>query len=318
MDEPDRIAVNHCSQEENVFPSRSIREKGLCGYLHHAMQAILPDITAFTDFRQFLKECYAYQKKRDPKFSHRYFCKKAGYASSSTFADILKGRRNLSAPATLRLARALNLSKTDEEYLVHLVQFNQAESLEVKNHHYARMLAMSRVSIAALSPEKYAYFSKWYHAALRELIYFTPFKGDYKALGRKLNPPIPANQVKQSIALMERLGLIQKGNDGCYRQTSAMLTADSLGGEMHVENFQSETMRLALESLNRHSPESRDISTLTVTLSAESLQKTKEAIKALRQCVLALAEKDKAVDRVIQLNIQLFPLTRDDASSQKG
>lgn len=155
-------------------------------------------------------------------------------------------------------ARALKLSREDEEYLVHLVQFNQADSLEVKNHHYARMLAKSRVPIATLSPDKYAYFSKWYHAALRELIYFQPFSGDYKNWGRKLNPSISANQVKQSIQLLQRLGLIQKGADGCYRQASAMLTADSLGGEMHVENFQSETMRLALESLNRHSAEARD------------------------------------------------------------
>src|SRR5206468_7835091 len=51
-----------------------------------------------------------------------------------------------------------------------------------------------------------------------------------------------------------------------------------------------------------HSPESRDMSTLTATLSAESLEKAKAAIKALRQCILALAEKDKRVDRVMQLD----------------
>ncbi len=101
------------------------------------MKATLPDVTTYTDFRQFLRDCYDFQKKRDPKFSHRYFCKKAGYGSSSAFADILKGRRNLSAPAALRLARAFELGKSDEDYLLHLVQFNQAESLEVKNLHYA-------------------------------------------------------------------------------------------------------------------------------------------------------------------------------------
>ncbi len=277
-----------------------------------------PKVTAYTDFRQFLKDFYEFQKKANPKFSHRYFCKKAGYVSSSAFADILKGRRNLSAPATLRLARAFGLSKPDEEYLVHLVQFNQAESLEVKNHHYGKLLSMARLSINALSPDKYEYFAKWHHAALRELIYYTPFNGDYKALGRKLDPPVSAAKVKESIALLERLELIQRDAKGYYRQTSALLTADTLGGEMHVENFQAETMRLALDALNRHSPEARDMSTLTVTLSDESWGKTKDAIKALRQCILSLAEKDKHVDRVVQLNVQLFPLTRDDAGSKKG
>jgi uncharacterized protein (TIGR02147 family) len=282
------------------------------------MKSSLPDVTTYTDFRKFLKDCYDFQKNRDPKFSHRYFCKKAGYGSSSAFADILKGRRNLSAPAALRLARAFDLPKSDEDYLLHLVQFNQADSLEVKNLHYARMLALARISLDVISPDKYEYFSKWYHAALRELIYYTPFNGDFKALGRKLDPSIPAAQAKQSIALLEKLGMIKKDADGYYRQTAALLTADSLGASLHVENFQAETMRLAMESLSRHAPASRDMSTLTATLSADSLEKAKAAIKALRQCILNLAEKDQRVDRVMQLNIQLFPLTRGQAGEQEG
>jgi uncharacterized protein (TIGR02147 family) len=282
------------------------------------MKPALPDITAYTDYRKFLRDCYDFRKKSDPKFSHRYFCHKAGYGSSSAFGDILKGRRNLSAPAALRLARAFELGRTDEEYLLQLVQFNQAGSLEVKNLHYARMMSLARINIDAISPDKYAYFSKWYHAALRELIFYTPCKDDYKALGRMLDPSIPAAQVKQSIALLEKLGMIERDADGYYRQTSALLTADSLGGAMHVENFQAETMRLALESLSRHPPALREMSTLTATLSAASVDKAKEAIKALRQCILALAEKDEHVDRVMQLNIQLFPLTRADAGAGVG
>jgi uncharacterized protein (TIGR02147 family) len=282
------------------------------------MKTAQPDVTAYTDYRRFLKDCYDFRKKSDPKFSHRYFCKKAGYGSSSAFGDILKGRRNLSATAALRLARALELGRSDEEYLLQLVQFNQAGSLDVKNLHYARMMSLTRISLDVISPDKYAYFSKWYHAALRELIFYTPFRDDFKALGRKLDPTVPAVQVKQAIALLEKLGMIERDADGYYRQTSALLTADSLGGEMHVENFQAETMRLALESLSRHPPASREMSTLTATLSAGSVEKAKEAIRALRQCILAMAEKDAHVDRVMQLNIQLFPLTRGDAGEEKG
>jgi uncharacterized protein (TIGR02147 family) len=282
------------------------------------MESRLPDVTVYTDFRKFLRDCYDLQKKRDPKFSHRYFGKKAGYVSSSAFADILKGRRNLSALGALRLARAFGLGKSDEEYLLHLVQFNQAGSLEVKNLHYARMLALARIPLDVISPDKYEYFSKWYHAALRELLYFAPCDGDFKALGRRLDPPVPAAKVKQSIALLEKLGMIKKDAEGRFRQTSALLTADSLGESLHVENFQAETMRLAIESLSRHAPEARDMSTLTATLSAESLVKAKAAIKALRQCILALAEKDQHVDRVMQLNIQLFPLTRGETGEKEG
>ncbi len=279
------------------------------------MKPSIPDVTAYTDFRKFLKDCYDEKKRRDPKFSHRYFCKKAGYGSSSAFADILAGRRSLSAPAALRLARALELTKQEEEYLLHLVNFNQAGSLEIKNMHYSKMLSLGRISLDVISPEKYAYFSKWYHAALRELLFYTPFKDDFKALGRKLDPSVPAQEVKKAIALLEKLGMIAKDASGFYKQTATLLTTDGLGETLHVENFQTETMKLAMESIDRHPQKARDMSTLTATLSAESVEKVKAAIKALRQCVLVLAEKDQKVDRVMQLNIQLFPLTRDSELS---
>src|SRR5690606_33244706 len=129
-------------------------------------------------------------------------------------------------------------------------------------------------------------------------------------LGRKLNPAVPASQVKKAVALLEKLGMIAKDRDGYYRQTVALVSTDDLGASLHVENFQVETMRLGIEALERHPPADRDISTLTATLSQESLAKVKAAFKELRNCVMILAAQDQNVDRVIQLTIQLFPLTR--------
>ncbi len=274
------------------------------------MGPLSPDVSAYMDFRTFLKDCYEDRKRQNPKFSHRYFCKKAGYGSSSAFADILAGRRSLSSTAALRLSRALELNKDEEEYLLHLVSFNQAGSLELKNLHYAKLLAMSKIQLNVISADKYEYFSQWYHAALRELLYFTDFKEDYKSLGRKLNPSVPTAQVKKAIGLLEKLGMIAKDAQGYYRQTANLISSDDLGESLHVENFQTATMKLAMESLDRHAKDARDISTLTATLSAESVEKVRAALKTLRKCVLTLAEQDKNVDRVIQLNIQMFPLTQ--------
>jgi uncharacterized protein (TIGR02147 family) len=74
-------------------------------------------------------------------------------------------------------------------------------------------------------------------------------------------------------------------------------------------------MRLAIDALDRHPRETRDISTLTATLSAESVEKAKAAVRSLRQYLLGLAEQDEAVDRVYQLNVQLFPMTRITAEN---
>jgi len=276
----------------------------------------------YDDFRALLKDRYQDLKNRDPKFSHRYFCHKAGYGSSSAFSDVLSGRRKLGKAAALRLAKALHLSRDEEEYFLDLVDFNQAGTLEEKNLYYAKLLALKGAHLDVLSPEKYEYFSKWYHAAIRELLYFHPCKGDFRELGRRLSPPVPAAQVKKAVLLMERLGLLAKDGQGRYRQTSKLVSTHDAAGSLLVENFQAATMQLAREALDRHAPAVRDISTVTATLSEGSLERVKAAIKALRQTVLSLAEQDESVDRVYQLNIQLFPLSRvhgpgkDEASGE--
>jgi len=274
------------------------------------MQNEYPPVHAYDDFRVLLKARYQELKERDAKFSHRYFCRAAGYGSSSAFGDVLNGRRKLSQTGALRLAKALKFTKEEGEYFLILVNLNQAGSLEERNLYYAQLLALKSMPMETLAPGKFEYFSKWYHAALRELLYFHPCKDDFKALGKRLDPPVPAVQVKKALLLMEKLGIVARDAQGFYRQTAKMLTAEGTGASLHVDNFQAETMRLAAESLDRHTRGARDISTLTATLSAESLEKAKAAVKSLRQYVLTLAEQDEAVDRVYQLNVQLFPLTR--------
>jgi len=270
-------------------------------------------VQAYDDYRQLLKARYQELKGRDAKFSHRYLCRAAGYGSSSAFGDVLNGRRKLSPSAAMRLAKALKFGREEEEFFLNLVHLNQAGTLEERNLYYGRMMAMKGIRMETLAPGKYEYFRKWYHAALRELLYFHPCKDDFKALGRRLDPPVPAAQVKKALLLMEELGIVSRDAKGYFRQTAKVITVDGAGGSPDLDNFRVETMRLAIEALDRHPRETRDVSTLTATLSAESVEKAKAAVKSLRQYVLGLAEQDEAVDRVYQLNVQFFPMTRIEA-----
>lgn len=269
----------------------------------------MPDLFAYDDYRRYLKDYYQERKSQDPKFSHRYLAGKIGYGSSGAIADILAGRKNLAAAASLRMARALGLGRSEEEYFLHLVAFNQAGTLEEKNLHYAKILSMARLRVDVIAPEKLEYFSKWYHAALRELLYFHPCKDDFKALGKKLRPAVPEKDVKKALLLMERLGMVVRDEKGYFRQNAKLVSTPDFGESLLVDNFHMATMKLAMEALDRHPRGKRDFSTLTLTLSEKSLEQAKTALKALRQCILGLAEKDEKVDRVYQLNIQMFPLT---------
>jgi uncharacterized protein (TIGR02147 family) len=56
----------------------------------------------------------------------------------------------------------------------------------------------------------------------------------------------------------------------------------------------------------------RDLSALTLCVGKTGLARLKQHVQALRRELLALGESDDDRTEVVQLNIQLFPLTRAD------
>jgi uncharacterized protein (TIGR02147 family) len=264
----------------------------------------------YTDFRSFLSDHYAHRKKQDPKFSHRFFAQKAGIRSSGFFSDVLKGRRNLTTALIMKFSEALKLKPNERDYFENLVRFTQARNLSEKSHYYEKMLSFQNIKAEILGRHQYEFYSKWYYSAIRELINFLKFKDDYTGLAKKLDPVVTPSQARKAVRILEKLGLIKKGADGAYQQTSAIITTGKEFRSINVANFQKATMDLAREAIERHPRENRDISTLTVTLSEDSVSAVKNEIGGLRKKVLSLARAEQKADRVYQVNFQLFPLSK--------
>ena len=80
---------------------------------------------------------------------------------------------------------------------------------------------------------------------------------------------------------------------------------------MAINNFQLATLDLAKESIDRFTKEERDISTLTLSFSKEIYETIHERLKGFRREILELVKNDPGrVDKVYQVNFQIFPLSR--------
>ncbi len=276
----------------------------------------MPNLFDYTDYRKFLLDYQKEEHARNPHFSHRYFAQKAGFSSSGLFANILSRRRNLTDALIGKFSRALKLNKKEEAYFESLIRFNQAKSLEDKNKHYLRMLQASPLRAITISRERHEFYSQWWYSAIRELLNYYRFKDDYRALARRLDPSIGIQQAKEAVAVLKRLKMIERDDQGYYRQTASIITTgEQQEQSLNVTNFQIATMDLAKESLRRHRSDVRDISTLTLTLSPESVRFARTEIAALQKKLLALAEEDQEVDSVYQINFQMFPLTKIEKTS---
>ena len=135
-------------------------------------------------------------------------------------------------------------------------------------------------------------------------------KSDYAALGAALSPPITAAQAKQSLDLLQRLGLIlpQVWN---RRLSDLPVLVKSPSGETQQWNrILKDMMKLAPTALEKYGKEERNFSALTLSLSPAGLKKAGEEIAQMRKRLLFIAEKDRAQNRIYQCLFQVFPVTQ--------
>lgn len=271
----------------------------------------------YTDYRRYLADFYLERKKLNKVFSYRYFAKKAGINSVGLYKDVIEGRQNLGRLLIFKFSTAMEHSKREAEYFENMVYFNESGTPEERTLFFERMMECQKTKAGIVDSTKYEYYNKWYYSAIRALISIGKFKDDeksHKKIAGILNPRIRPDEAKRALALLERLGFINKNNDGIYVLTNIAITTGTLKPDtnitmLNVVNFQKEVMALANESLDRFGIEKINLSTLTLGISEATVTMIKEDLASLRHKIATLAAKDSAANQVYQLNMQFFPLS---------
>ena len=169
---------------------------------------------------------------------------------------------------------------------------------------------MRKSKVHELTAEQYKYFDKWFNVAIRELLNFYPFRGDYGELAKMLQPPITPHEARTSVALLLKLGLIEEKDDHTFFVTNKSITTYPYIPLIAVHNFQLETMKLVQESIDRFFRNERSISTITLSVSTETYKKLEDKLAHFRREMQDIIENDRhIVDRVYQFNFQIFPLS---------
>jgi uncharacterized protein (TIGR02147 family) len=268
------------------------------------------DVYEYLDYRKLLKDLYLERKGRNTKFSYRYISLKTGIRSSGYFANILSGKSNVALNLVLKLCQLFGLKGAEAEYFELLVHFNQAKTHDEKNHLFDRILKVKKSKVRTLLPESYEYFNNWYYVVIREMLDFYSFRGDYEALAKMVSPPITAKEAERAIQVIEALGLAKKNAKGVYEKVDALVSTGDEVKSTAVVNFQKATLDLAKRSFDIYPMDSRDVSTLTITISQRNFRRIKDRIRNVRREILELAKADALTDTVYQLEFIAFPVTR--------
>ena len=265
----------------------------------------------YLDYRSYLRDYYQARKKDNEAFSYRYIGNKVGLDPGYVLR-VLKGGYHLSEKSIPAFVKVCRLSGRQGAYFKALVHFGKAKSEEQRNLFLEKLIALRSVGARRVEEAQFEFYRKWHYSAVRSLLGFYPFKGDYQALANRLSPAITVAEAEAAIALLLKLNFIEKDSSGRYVLCDTLITTGKDWRSFAVKTFQGETIRLAGESLARHEKDRRDISTATVAVAAADLEDFRERIREFRESILKFAAKSATADSVYQFNVQWFPLTVPD------
>jgi uncharacterized protein (TIGR02147 family) len=280
---------------------------------------IMPEIYHYIDYRAYLKDCFDERKKKNRNFSHQYFARKAGIKSTGFVLHVIKGERNLTRPVMLKIARAIGLNSKQTQYFEDIVFFDQARSQSEKDYYFGRITEKrNKIKVKTLDDRQYEFYSAWYHSVIRELITMAKTNQETQLLSKLLVPPVSAKQVRKSLNLQKELGILKKKQSGGYVQTAPFISGGGPVRNVAVINFQKAMLKHAIEAWDRF--ENREISMNTVTfcMSEDLLERVKQEIRDFKKKLFQIiGEEKKKPERVFQLNLNLFPVTKPVKGSKK-
>lgn len=272
-----------------------------------------------SDYREYLREHYNALKARNPLLSYRWLSAKAGINSSAFFPQVMDGKRNLTKQSLLKVAKALELTGPEAEYFENLVFFNQAKSLEEKNHFFDRLVAIqSQARSLSILPEHYEYFSQWWHPVVREVAALKAWGDDFEGLAAFLRPAITATQARESIQLLMRLGFLRKKGKA-YLQAEPVLKA--VGGpfpDLRLSRYQVAMLQLAQQSYDRVPGTERSGAATVFSISEPTFKRFVKRSRQFRAQLQEMARVDEKADRVYLLSMNLVPVSQsEDIGSSK-
>jgi uncharacterized protein (TIGR02147 family) len=269
-----------------------------------------PVLLDYLDYRLYMRDYVAWQKEKDKAFSFRVFALRSGIpASSASFiCRVISGSRTLTTERRLEIAKGMGLSGDGSRYFNALVQFNQAKSMETKNHFFLELSKYRGSRTKVIGADQFQFYNHWLNQALWAYFGMERNRKNPAAIAQRIRPAVDETQIRSAIELLLRLKLIKKLANG-YAPTDTQISTPKEFRDLAAKRQLREMINLSLEALDKVPAKHREYNSLTMYMSRQGFEAIKERIGSFREELRVLLESDRDEDRVYTLTMQLFPNT---------
>lgn len=267
----------------------------------------MKEIFEYFDYRLYLRDFYEFAKLNKPYYSYRFIASRVGVNPGFLFR-LMSGKVHIGLRKIEVFADLLELSGRQREYFTELVRLGKAKRDEDVQESLKKLKSIRGIQFSTIADDQMEFFGKWHHMAMRSLLSIYPFNGkNYRRLGAMLIPPLSANEARESVNLLVRLGLVSPDHDGIYKVADTFISTKEKWSSAAVHEYQKASIALSLKALDTLSKDIRDVSTVTFTCSRNQLETLRDRLQEIRQKMLMMSQDCPGEDCVMQLNLQLIP-----------
>lgn len=279
---------------------------------------MMKSVVEYKDYREYVLDYY-HERKRTSAFTWREFAKIAGFASGSYLKLVCDGKTRLREEGAKKTALAMGLHGFEYDYFVLMVRYENAKTEREKKKCIEEMQALSDAHhVKILGSDLYTFYETWKHSVVRELAVAMPGAKPHE-MAKACRPAISAADVSDSLRFLVKAGLLVKDVKGVYHQTNRSLTTGRLKVvSVAVHSLLRQMGEFALDALDKLPISERHFSGITMGVTAETYAKVVEELALCRKRIVAIVSKDKKLEKVCRLNMQLFPLTENINKGSDG
>ena len=267
----------------------------------------LTDIFQYTHFRKYLAAYQGATALVAPSFSRTELCAMLGLPKTrSYFADVLRGKK-VSPRMVQKFIEVLELNRKEAKYFESMVKLDQAKSDAVRKDAMEELLKINPHPQMLLNSDAYEYYAKWYHSALFAILDVMDVSDDLSSVAKRIFPKVTIGKLNESIALLSRLGLIRKNDDGFWKPTKDSISSGPYNNDELIREYQLQCFELSKEALLTPSKNPHVMNTLVFSLSKNAYKKLEAELQAFKaKAHQIVAEDQEKADGVYHMNIHLF------------
>lgn len=268
-------------------------------------------VSDYPDYRSYLAALYQAAKIQRSSYSYAQLSLELGLSSTNAFA-VIQGKRDLSEKTATRISERLQHTAIQKRYFLALIHQEHAKTSSDREIAFQELIEIKQRQLPSDTDRRQlAFFKHWYHAAILELLGLEHASDQPEWIAEHIRPSISVPKVKQSLELLQELKYLAF-NPEKKRLTPTEITI-STGNEVErlaIFSYHRQMLDLAVQAMDTISSEERDISAITVRVDSQLREQMKEEIVALRKRFIALANENKNAEEILQVNFQLFPLSK--------